>query len=114
MTKHLFFIGQPVICINDDFSWAKKTYHSIPLLAWPKMGTRYIIRAYLCGGKKPAVALQGIVNPEVIYADGRKREAGFWEGRFVAAPLPDSINVSSMKNLSLDDLDKIDMEELVR
>lgn len=85
--KRLFYPGQPVICINDDFSWARKHYPDVNL-AWPTFGKRYIVRDYVCGGRHPALVLYEITNPNVIYSDGEIKEAGFWEKRFVGAPPP--------------------------
>lgn len=78
----LFRTGQQVICINDDFAWARKYYGECGIV-YPRFGGKYIVRSYLCLGKKPAVSLREIRNPEVPYLDGLWREAGFWEARFV-------------------------------
>lgn len=86
----LFYIGQAVICINDNFRWARKYYSQVH--SYPVKGGRYRVRAYACDGSKPAILLRELFNPKVMYQDGFIREAGFWEGRFVAAPLPEEIS----------------------
>ena len=83
MTK--FNPGESVVCINDDFGWARKKYRAVNI-TWPVRGKCYVVRAYVMRGKIPAIVLQGIVNPPVIYNDGRIREAGFWDERFERAP----------------------------
>ena len=77
--------GKSVVCINDDFSWARKMY-STHKLTFPVRGRCYVVRAYVIGGKKPAIVLQDIVNPRVVYNDGTIHEAGFWDERFERAP----------------------------
>jgi hypothetical protein len=84
MSGRLFAAGQIVICINDDFSFARKKYPEV--LGYPVFGQRYQIRDYVCDGKAPAVVLQEFTNPRVPYIDGVWREAGFWDKRFVNAP----------------------------
>lgn len=86
MSKQLFHTGQEIICINDDFSWARKKYPTV--MNYPRFGNRYTVRGYACGGPKPAVLLQEITNISVVYSDGKIRESGFWDGRFVAASPP--------------------------
>jgi hypothetical protein len=77
-----FYIGQPVVCINDNFSWAKRVFSTFPI-AYPSLGQRYVVRAYLyIGDDKPIIALAGITNIKIPYTDGVWREAGFWDGRF--------------------------------
>ena len=85
-----FKVGESVICINDDFSWAIKKYLGIAL-TFPKRGKCYVVRAYVAKGSHPAIVLQGIVNPPVIYNDRKIREAGFWDERFERAPSIDGI-----------------------
>ena len=80
-----FNAGESVICINDDFSWARRNYRPYKL-TYPVRGQCYVIRGYVIGGKKPAVVLQSISNPRVPYNDGIWREAGFWDERFERAP----------------------------
>lgn len=87
MSKQLFYVGQTVICINDDFDWSRKRYQS-SVIVYPIFGSRYVVRSYVCGGSHPAIVLQEIHNPDVIYIHGGIREAGFWQGRFVGAPPP--------------------------
>lgn len=105
MSKGLFYIGQPVICINDNFSWARKRYAQVH--SYPVAGSRYRVRGYVCEGAKPAIVLWELTNPTVMYMDGVIREAGFWEGRFVAAPLPEAISqystVTKKKVMSMED-----------
>jgi hypothetical protein len=91
MAKRLFYIGQHVICINDDFSWVKKKYPNAKV-NWPRFAQRYIVRGYVCDGSHPAIVLQEIKNPDVIYKNGAIREAGFWDARFVGAPPPIAIS----------------------
>lgn len=87
MTKQLFYIGQAIICINDDFKWSRKHYPKI--IAYPIFGQRYTVRDYVCVGSHPAIVLQEIRNPDVIYMNNKKvAEAGFWDQRFVGAPPP--------------------------
>lgn len=86
MTKRLFDVGQTVICIDDDFKWSRKKYPQV--LNWPVFCSRYIVRAYACDGKFPAILVQEITNVSVIYMDGAVREAGFADKRFVKAPPP--------------------------
>jgi hypothetical protein len=88
MTKRLFHDGQIVICINDDFSWARKAFKDHNL-SFPTFGNRYVVRGYVCGGRAPALVVQEIINPQVRYNDGVTREAGFWDVRFVGAPPPE-------------------------
>ena len=77
--------GESVVCINDDFGWAKRQYRS-QNITFPVRGKCYVVRRYVIKGSHPAIVLQGIVNPNVIYNDGRIREAGFWDERFERAP----------------------------
>jgi hypothetical protein len=74
-----------VVCINGDFSWAKRHYRSHKL-TFPVHGKCYVVRKYVVKGKYPAIVLQGIVNPRVVYSDRKIREAGFWDERFERAP----------------------------
>lgn len=99
MTKRLFYITQTVICINDDFRWARSHYPD-PNIIYPVFGLRYIIRTYVCGGKFPAVALFEIKNKCVIYQDGIVREAGFWDRRFVSAPPPVEAEAEKEKEIA--------------
>ena len=77
--------GESVVCINDDFSWARKQY-AASAITFPVRGKCYVVRAYVVKGSHPAIVLQGIVNPRVVYNDRKIREAGFWEERFERAP----------------------------
>lgn len=86
----MFSRGQPVICVNDNFAWARKRYPD--MLSYPVKGQRYIVREYVCWGRAPAIVLREIKNPRVPYMDGKFREAGFWDRRFIIAPLPESIS----------------------
>jgi hypothetical protein len=86
--------GESVVCINDDFSWARKKYSPIKL-TFPVRGKCYVVRAYVMGGTHPAIVLQGIVNPPVVYNDRRIREAGFWDERFERAP-----GIESLKQIA--------------
>jgi hypothetical protein len=86
--------GESVVCINDDFGWARKKYKAARI-TFPVRGKCYVIRAYVAKGKFPAIVLQGIVNPTVIYNDGRIREAGFWDERFERAP-----GIESLKQIA--------------
>jgi hypothetical protein len=83
-----FKVGESVICINDDFKWARRRY---PSVTFPVRGKCYVVRAYVVGGRAPGILLQGIVNRNVVYLDGKTREAGFWEERFERAPSIDGI-----------------------
>jgi len=85
----LFYVGQPVICVNDNFSWCRKYYPEV--IHYPEKGHRYIVRDYVCEGTTPAIVLNEMKNPPVVYTDNMIREAGFWDRRFVAAPLPEEI-----------------------
>ena len=85
-----FQIGESVICINDDFRWAKRKYIAFNV-TWPARGTCYVVRRYVIGGSHPAIVLRGIVNPRVPYNDGVLREAGFWDQRFMRAPKIDDL-----------------------
>lgn len=87
MTKQLFYIGQAIICINDDFRWSRKHYPAI--LGYPVFGKRYTVRNYITAGSHPAIVLQEIRNPDVVYLHNKGvHEAGFWDQRFVGAPPP--------------------------
>jgi len=86
--------GESVVCINDDFSWARKQY-AASLITFPVRGKCYVVRAYVAKGKFPAIVLQGIVNPKVVYHDRRVREAGFWDERFERAP-----GIESLKQIA--------------
>ena len=77
--------GESVVCINDDFKWAQRRYAMFNI-TWPVRGKCYVVRRYVIAGPKPALVLQGIVNPRVPYMDGRMREAGYWDARFERAP----------------------------
>ena len=77
--------GESVVCINDDFGWARKKYRAAKI-TFPVRGKCYVVRRYVVLGSHPAIVLQGIVNPRVVYNDGRIREAGFWDERFERAP----------------------------
>jgi hypothetical protein len=83
-SKRLFYVGQPVICINDDFKFSRKKYPD-PRISYPSFGKRYTVRSYVCGGKYPGIVLEEFTNPEVKYFNGEIREAGFWDQRFVGA-----------------------------
>lgn len=83
VSKRLFGVGQAIICINDDFRWARKNY---PGLSYPTFGSRYIVRAYVVDGNCPAIVLQEIRNRDVVYLSGKIYEAGFADKRFVGAP----------------------------
>lgn len=76
----LFRTGQKIICINDNFKWAKRRW---PELEYPKFGGVYVMRAYVLIAKKSILVVREITNREIRYTDGHIREAGFWEGRFV-------------------------------
>lgn len=80
-----FKSGEPVICIDDSFTWARQTYRSFNL-TFPVCGRCYVVRGYVIKGSHPAITLQGISNVQVPYLDGKFREAGFWEERFARAP----------------------------
>lgn len=93
--KRLFDVGQEVICINDNFRFARSHY---PGLICPTFGLRYIVRGYVTKGKFPAIVLKEIINQNVQYFDGTVKEAGFWHCRFVGAPPPLEVEVhTSMK-----------------
>jgi hypothetical protein len=77
--------GESVVCINDEFKWARKKYAMFKI-TWPVRGKCYVVRQYVISGSHPALVLQGIKNPRVRYNDGSWREAGFWEERFERAP----------------------------
>jgi hypothetical protein len=98
--KHLFDIGQVVICINDNFSWCKQHYPD-PKIGYPVFGQRYIVREYLTSGKYAAIAVQEIHNPVVQYLSGEYKEAGFWDRRFVGAPPPEKKVVKKEKEMVL-------------
>ena len=85
--------GESVVCINDDFSWARKEFPSI--VTYPVRGKCYVVRAYVVKGKYPAIVLQGITNPQVVYHDRKVREAGFWDERFERAP-----GIESLKQIA--------------
>jgi hypothetical protein len=83
-----FYVGQPVVCVHDDFTRVKAMY---PNCSWPVHGVVYHVRRYLLAKPTlvegalvvyPAIALYEIHNPMVTYMDGIKREAGFWDERF--------------------------------
>jgi len=95
--------GEAVICINDDFTWAKRKYARFEI-TWPVRGRHYVVRKYVMGGSHPAIVLQGIVNPKVPYNDDVWREAGYHDQRFMRAP---KVEGSETKNTSIDDLKKI-------
>ena len=78
-----FKAGESVVCIDDDFTWARKRY---PGLSYPARSKCYVVRGYAIRGKFPAVLLVGIKNKRVVYRDGTMREAGFAESRFERAP----------------------------
>ena len=83
----MFYKGQPVVCINGDFTYVNKYY---PNVSWPTQGGRYVIRDYVAQtltGKVcyPAVLLMEIRNRRVHYMDGFLAEVGFWEARFAPA-----------------------------
>jgi len=86
--------GESVVCINDDFSWARKKYRAANI-TFPVRSKCYVVRAYVIGGKIPAIVLQGVVNPPVVYSDGQIREAGFWDERFERAP-----GIESLKQIA--------------
>lgn len=77
--------GDSVVCINDDFKWARKKYLQFNM-TFPTRGKCYVVRAYVMLGSYPALVLQDIVNPRVPYNDGVWREAGYWDERFEKAP----------------------------
>lgn len=86
-----FYVGQPVICVNDDFTRADKYY---PGITWPVRGRRYVVRGYVADGSArigfsrvvyAAIVVMEIRNRRVRYMDGGVREAGFWDERFEPA-----------------------------
>lgn len=89
-----FRSGESVVCINDDFAWARKKYAAAKI-TFPVRGKCYVVRAYVMKGTHPAIVLQGIKNPFVVYQDGRMREAGFWDERFERAP-----GIESLKQIA--------------
>lgn len=85
-----FKVGESIVCINDNFRWAKRRYAMFNI-TYPVIRKCYVVRKYMIGGSHPALGLIGIHNPRVPYSDGRVREAGFWEERFERAPSIESI-----------------------
>ena len=82
-----FYIGQPVICIDDRLNrWLIRRH---PGVQWVKLGQRYTIRgnheARMHGGVMNFVTLHELRNPDVVWNDGVVREASFWEERFEPA-----------------------------
>lgn len=77
-----FKIGQDVICINDNFKWARARFRNANII-YPVFGKIYTVRRYTIEGTHPTLVLFEIHNPYVIYLDQVIREAGFWEKRFV-------------------------------
>lgn len=86
----IFGAGESIVCINDDFRWAKLYYKNFNL-TYPRRGACYVVRNYLVLGSHPALTVQGINNPKVPYKDGIWREAGFWDQRFEKAPSIDEL-----------------------
>jgi hypothetical protein len=82
--------GESVVCINDDFGWARKKYRAAAI-TFPVRGKCYVVRRYVIKGSHPAIVLKGMKNPRVIYNDGGIREAGFWDERFEKAPSIDGL-----------------------
>lgn len=81
-----FYIGQPVVCINDKIS------HEIRILypnnKWPVQGQKYHVREYVPIRRgHPAILVHEIRNSRVCYFDGTIYEGGFAEFRF--APVTD-------------------------
>jgi hypothetical protein len=82
-----FYIGQPVICIDDRQNRWLIRHH--PGVTWIRRGERYTIRgnheATIKGTLANFVTLYEIHNPSVVWNDGIVREASFWEERFEPA-----------------------------
>lgn len=82
-----FYIGQPVICVDDRLNKWLVRFH--PNVKWVEAGQRYTIRgnhtAPMKSGVMNFVTLQEIHNPAVVWSDGIVREASFWEERFEPA-----------------------------
>ena len=81
-----FYNGQPVVCINDNFSWARRMYPFTDIV-YPVRGQRYVVRGYVNitvshRANAPALLVVGITNPRVRYVNGEMHEAGFAEHRF--------------------------------
>jgi len=88
----MFYVGQPVICIDDEIK---------PVVArlfpqvknWPVKGHTYTIRRNMRiltrtkGGWVPLtfVLVRELTNPRIMWMSGRVAEAGFHEVRFVPA-----------------------------
>jgi hypothetical protein len=91
-----FRSGESIVCINDNFKWARRQYKAHNL-TFPVRGKCYVVRSYVVLGTHPALVLQGIVNIRVPYKDGVWREAGYWEERFEKAPSIDGLKEIARK-----------------
>jgi hypothetical protein len=84
----LFYIGQPVICVNDQlFRGVVRRY---PGLTWPRAGGRYVVRSMMDSntpnlGWLTFITVQEIRNRKIRWPSGVMAEAGFWEERFEPA-----------------------------
>lgn len=83
-----FYIGQPVICVDDRLNAWLIRHH--PNVTWVTRGQRYTIRAHQqavmpVNRHMNFVLLHEIRNPIVPWSDGQYMEAGFWEERFEPA-----------------------------
>lgn len=79
-----FYIGQPVICVDDRLR--PHVVRRFPGLQWPREGGRYTIRANIVSRGLCFVLLREIRNRKILYPQShRYAEAGFWEERFEPA-----------------------------
>jgi hypothetical protein len=77
-----FYIGQPVICVDDRLR--RGATQRYPGLTWPKAGARYVIRGII-EERFTFVTVREIKNRIIRYPNGVRAEAGFWEERFEPA-----------------------------
>ncbi len=81
-----FYVGQPVVLVNDDWPsfWFSKWANDSTR---PVRGRTYHVRSYQLLSPPICITLMEIKNPLVRWRDGTINEAGFAEFRF--APITD-------------------------
>ena len=79
-----FYVGQPVICVNDRWGATAVRCYVENGLTFPFKNRLYHVRSYLFYRARGGwmITLEEIANPVVTYDFGLRCEAGFMERRF--------------------------------
>lgn len=84
MSGRMFYVGQPVVCVDGKVKPIVELYW--PGLIWPIYGQRYTVRGYVeVRSGWPGLVVQEIRNRTIFYWSGTYAEASFDQKRFVAA-----------------------------